>query len=56
MDVYFQGSILAVDFLLFRCFICDITRRILRLNIRANILRMLQIMLLSHVEIHICHL
>jgi hypothetical protein len=37
-------------------FICWITKGILYLHNRANILGMLLIMLLSHVEIHICHL
>jgi hypothetical protein len=42
-------------FLLFICVISWITKSILRLYDKANILSMLLIMLLSHVEIHICH-
>jgi hypothetical protein len=40
----------------FICFVFWITKGILRLHNRANILGILLIMLLSHVEIHICHL
>jgi hypothetical protein len=40
----------------FICFVFWITKGILRLHNRANILGMLLIILLSHVEIHICHL
>jgi hypothetical protein len=54
MDLYFQCSILAVD--IFICFISWITKGILRLYNRANILSMLLKMLLRHGEIHSCYL
>jgi hypothetical protein len=54
MDLYFLCSVLAVG--IFICFIFWITKGILRLHNRANILGILLIMLLSHVQIHICHL
>jgi hypothetical protein len=54
MDLYVLYSILAVD--IFICFIFWITKGILRLHTRANILGILLVMLLSQVEIHICHL
>jgi hypothetical protein len=56
MDLYVLCSILAVDILivLFALFL-----GLLRIQsayiIRANILSMLLIMLLSHVDIHICY-
>jgi hypothetical protein len=52
---YFLYSILAIDIfiVLFTLFLTLLS--ILRLHNRANILGMLLIMLLSHVEIHICH-
>jgi hypothetical protein len=40
----------------FICSICWIIKGILHLQNRANILAMLLILLLSHVQIHICHL
>jgi hypothetical protein len=57
MDLYFLCSILGVDiFIDLLCFIFWITKGILRLHNRANILGMLLIVLLSHVDIYICHL
>jgi hypothetical protein len=52
--LYFLYSTLTVDiFYYFICFICSITKSILRLNNRGNIVRMLLIILLCHVKIHI---
>jgi TM2 domain-containing membrane protein YozV len=57
MDLYFLCSILAIDiFIILFALFSWITKGIHRLHNRANILGMLLIMLLSHVEIHISHL
>jgi hypothetical protein len=57
MSLYFLCSILAVDIfiILFALFV-GLRKGILHLHNRANILGMLLIILLTHVEIHICHL
>jgi hypothetical protein len=56
MDLYFLCSILAVNIVIMYCFICWITKVRLRLHNSAIIAGMLLIMLLGHVEIHICYL
>jgi hypothetical protein len=57
MDLYFLCSILAIDiFIILFGLFCWITKCILHLHNRANILGMFLIMLCSNIEIHICHL